>query len=56
VLVADPGRVYAGDFLGMMEDRGWRAEQVDERLEPSAPNAHSRVRIHRLTSPIPAPT
>ncbi|MBW3656877.1 MAG: methyltransferase domain-containing protein [Gemmatimonadetes bacterium] len=53
VLVADPGRVYAGGFLGMMEDRGWRAEQVDERVEPSAPNAHSRVRIHQLTPPAP---
>jgi predicted nicotinamide N-methyase len=56
VLVADPGRVYVGDFLGMIQDRGWRAEQVDERVEPSAPNAHSRVRIHRLTPPAPAPT
>lgn len=56
VLVADPGRVYAGDFLEMIQDRGWRSEQVDERVEPSAPNAHSRVRIHQLTPPAPART
>jgi predicted nicotinamide N-methyase len=53
VLVADPGRVYAGEFLSLMQDRGWRAEQVDERVEPSAVNAHSRVRIHQLTPPVP---
>ena len=48
VLVADPGRVYLGDFLGLMRDLGWDVEQVDERMEPSAPGAHSRVRIYRL--------
>jgi predicted nicotinamide N-methyase len=47
-LVADPGRIYAGDFLRAMEKQGWRAEEADVRMEPSAVGAESRVRIHRL--------
>lgn len=48
VLVADPGRVYAGDFLRAMREGGWTAEEADVRMEPSAAGAESRVRIHRL--------
>lgn len=48
VLIADPGRVYAGDFLRLMRDNGWRVEQAALIAEPSAPGAESQVRIHRL--------
>lgn len=48
VLVADPGRVYTGEFYRLMRDGGWTAEEVDVRMEPSAAGAESRVRIHRL--------
>jgi predicted nicotinamide N-methyase len=59
VLIADPGRVYAGDFLRLMRDTGWEVEQAALLAEPSAPGAESRVRIHRLRRaeggiPIPA--
>lgn len=47
-LVADPGRVYAGDFLRAMRQQGWSADEADVRREPSAVGAESRVRIHRL--------
>ena len=47
-LVADPGRVYAGDFLRVMREGGWEVDEADARLEPSAAGAESRVRIHRL--------
>ncbi|HWK88821.1 MAG TPA: methyltransferase domain-containing protein [Longimicrobium sp.] len=48
VLVADPGRVYARGFRNEMTLAGWSVQEVDAREEPSAPAAHSRVRIHRL--------
>jgi predicted nicotinamide N-methyase len=48
VLVADPGRAYAGEFLRAMEDAGWAAEEAGVRMEPSAVGAESRVRIHAL--------
>ncbi len=48
VLVADPGRIYAGDFLRTMRAEHWHVEQADERMEPSAAGAESRVRIYRL--------
>jgi predicted nicotinamide N-methyase len=48
VLIADPGRVYAGDFFRLMRDSGWEVEQTALLAEPSAPGAESRVRIHRL--------
>ncbi|MBW3570068.1 MAG: methyltransferase domain-containing protein [Gemmatimonadetes bacterium] len=48
VLIADPGRVYAGDFLRLARDAGWSVEQAAVVAEPSAPGAESRVRIHRL--------
>ena len=47
-LVADPGRVYAGDFLRGMQADGWRVDEAGVRMEPSAAGAESRVRIHRL--------
>lgn len=47
-LVADPGRIYAGDFLSAMREQGWRVDEADVRMEPSAAGAESRVRIHRL--------
>ncbi|HYR09470.1 MAG TPA: methyltransferase domain-containing protein [Longimicrobium sp.] len=48
VLIADPGRVYAGDFFRLMRDTGWVVDQAAELMEPSAPGVESRVRIHRL--------
>lgn len=48
VLIADPGRVYARGFFNEMAMAGWSVREVDARDEPSAPSAHSRVRIHRL--------
>jgi predicted nicotinamide N-methyase len=48
VLVADPGRVYAAEFLRIVEEAGWTAEEAGVRMEPSAVGAESRVRIHRL--------
>lgn len=48
VLIADPGRVYAGEFLRTMGEAGWSADEAGVRMEPSAVGAESRVRIHRL--------
>ncbi len=48
VLVADPGRVYAGEFLRAMRQGGWTADEAGVRMEPSAVGVESRVRIHRL--------
>jgi predicted nicotinamide N-methyase len=48
VLIADPGRVYAPDFLRLARDTGWRVEQAAVLPEPSAPGVESRVRIYRL--------
>jgi predicted nicotinamide N-methyase len=48
VLVADPGRVYAGEFLRAMRQGGWAADEAGVRMEPSAVGVESRVRIHRL--------
>lgn len=48
VLIADPGRVYAGDFLRAMQEGGWTVDVAGVRMEPSAAGAESRVRIHRL--------
>ena len=48
VLIADPGRVYAGDFLRLARSEGWRVDEAAVRMEPSAAGAESRVRIHRL--------
>jgi predicted nicotinamide N-methyase len=47
-LVADPGRIYAGDFLRVMRQQGWHVDEAGVRMEPSAVGAESRVRIHRL--------
>ena len=51
VLLADPGRIYAPELLERMAAAGWGVEEADERVEPSAPAAMSRVRIHRLRRP-----
>jgi predicted nicotinamide N-methyase len=48
VLVADPGRTYAGEFLHTMREGGWDVDEAGMRMEPSAAGAESRVRIHRL--------
>lgn len=47
VLLADPGRVYAGDFRNAMYAAGWRSAEVDVRTEVSDPatGATSTVRI-----------
>ncbi|MBB4636460.1 class I SAM-dependent methyltransferase [Longimicrobium terrae] len=50
-LIADPGRVYAGGFLDGMRALGWEVDVADERREPSAAQAESLVRIHRLRAP-----
>lgn len=50
-LIADPGRVYASGFLDGMREMGWAVDLADERREPSAAQAESRVRIHRLRAP-----
>ncbi|HEX8395059.1 MAG TPA: hypothetical protein VF665_22120 [Longimicrobium sp.] len=50
-LIADPGRVYAGEFLDAMRARGWAVDLADERREKSAAQAESTVRIHRLRAP-----
>jgi predicted nicotinamide N-methyase len=48
VLIADPGRLYAGDFFRTMRAEHWHVEEAGVRMEPSAAGAESRVRIHRL--------
>jgi predicted nicotinamide N-methyase len=48
VLIADPGRIYAPDFLQEMREAGWMADEAAVRTEPSAIGMESRVRIHRL--------
>lgn len=48
VLIADPGRVYAGDFFRTMRAEHWHVDEAGVRMEPSAVGAESRVRIHRL--------
>lgn len=48
VLIADPGRVYAGDFFRAMRAEHWYVQEADVRMEPSAAGAESRIRIHRL--------
>ena len=48
VLIADPGRVYAGDFFRLARETGWVVDQAAVLAEPSAPGAESQVRIHRL--------
>jgi predicted nicotinamide N-methyase len=51
VLLADPGRVHVPAFLERMRALGWEPEQVDERREPSAAGAWSRVAIWSLSAP-----
>lgn len=48
VLIADPGRVYAGDFVARMRGDGWIVDEAAVRQEPSVAGAESRVVIYRL--------
>lgn len=49
-LLADPGRVYFGEFRDLMEDLDWAVDEVDVRRETSDPvtGAMSTVRIWRV--------
>jgi predicted nicotinamide N-methyase len=49
-LLADPGRVYFGEFRDRMEEMDWAVEEVDVRRETSDPvtGAMSTVRIWRV--------
>jgi predicted nicotinamide N-methyase len=50
MLLADPGRVYFGEFRDRMEEMDWMVEEVDVRTETSDPvtGATSTVRIWRI--------
>jgi predicted nicotinamide N-methyase len=50
MLLADPGRVYFGEFRDRMEEMDWVVEEVDVRTETSDPvtGATSTVRIWRI--------
>jgi predicted nicotinamide N-methyase len=49
-LLADPGRVYFGEFRDRMEEMDWAVDEVDVRRETSDPvtGAMSTVRIWRV--------
>jgi predicted nicotinamide N-methyase len=49
-LLADPGRMYFGEFRDRMEEQDWVVEEVDVRTETSDPvtGAVSTVRIWRV--------
>ncbi|HEX8695598.1 MAG TPA: methyltransferase domain-containing protein [Longimicrobium sp.] len=50
VLLADPGRIHAGEFHSRMHLAGWRVREVDARVETSDPatGATSTVRIFEI--------
>ena len=50
MLLADPGRVYFGEFRDRMEEKDWAVEEIDVRTETSDPvtGATSTVRIWRV--------
>jgi predicted nicotinamide N-methyase len=50
MLLADPGRVYFGEFRDRMEEMDWAVEEIDVRTETSDPvtGATSTVRIWRI--------
>lgn len=50
MLLADPGRVYFGEFRDRMEEMDWAVDEVDVRTETSDPvtGATSTVRIWRV--------
>ena len=50
MLLADPGRVYIGEFRDLMEDMDWAVDEIDIRQETSDPatGARSTVRIWRV--------
>jgi predicted nicotinamide N-methyase len=49
-LLADPGRVYFGEFRDLMEEMDWAVDEIDVRKETSDPvtGAMSTVRIWRV--------
>jgi predicted nicotinamide N-methyase len=49
-LLADPGRVYFGEFRDLMEEMDWAVDEIDVRRETSDPvtGATSTVRIWRV--------
>jgi predicted nicotinamide N-methyase len=53
MLLADPGRVYLGEFRGAIESFGWTMSSVDERTEISdeKTGATSLVRIWQIRRP-----
>jgi predicted nicotinamide N-methyase len=50
MLLADPGRVYFGEFRDRMEEVDWAVDEIDVRTETSDPvtGATSTVRIWRI--------
>jgi predicted nicotinamide N-methyase len=50
MLLADPGRVYFGEFRDRMEEMDWAVDEIDVRTETSDPvtGATSTVRIWRI--------
>jgi len=50
MLLADPGRVYIGEFRDRMEEMDWAVEEIDVRTETSDPvtGATSTVRVWRV--------
>jgi len=50
LLLADPGRVYFGEFRDRMEEMDWAVDEIDVRTETSDPvtGATSTVRIWRI--------
>lgn len=54
MLLADPGRVYAGEFLAAAEADGWRTEQLASVDEPSSAGGQLRVRVRILELRRPA--
>ena len=50
MLLADPGRMYFGEFRDRMEEMDWAVEEIDVRTETSDPvtGATSTVRIWRV--------
>jgi predicted nicotinamide N-methyase len=51
VLLADPGRVHAGDFRSGMERNGWKVESAGTREEAGAGGVVGRVRLDLLRPP-----
>lgn len=54
VLIADPGRIHAGEFLARMRDDGWAVEEVERREEPSPVGKSARITVRLLALSPPA--